>query len=624
MTKRIAFYLFYDQDGIVDDYIPYKLSALREFVDKIVVISNSSLTYEGRNKLEKVADQIFCRENIGFDVWGYKEGMELYGYQQLAEEYDELILLNYTFFGPIYPFAELFEAAGNSDCDFWGISEHDKMVPNPFTGHGVLPKHIQSHFIAVKKKLLSSPEFSNYWQTMPMINSYTESILQHESRFTKYFEDKGFKSYSYLPAEHYPSPYATFIDINKALENRCPILKRRLFFHDPLWLDINAIDLNAVYSKIQDGGYYDVNLINDNILRTVKPRTLYTNLELLKILPTDGKLYEIKDKRIAVVAHLYYPEMFAEIEKHIRNIPVPFDIYISTATKANKVILEEALKNLVFIKKSEVRVVEKNRGRDMSALFITFKDICKPGIYDYICRLHSKKSPQNGVNSANHFKEHLYDNLLASPEYVSNLISFMDKNKIGLAMPPVVHISYPTHGHSWFSNRPNCEYWADKLKIKIPFDDNTPVAPYGTMFWFKPEALEPIFNYPWKWEDFNEEPAHVDGGLAHVLERLIGYATASSGYFYYCFMTTRSAEKNYSKLEFKYQSVMSQLPNGDVSYQTANLANMRLRSLHGCMAMAVSILKDKIMSRYPRGGKLLKWPYKVALKLYKIAYKWNR
>jgi len=623
MTKRIAFYLFYDDAGIVDDYVPYKLAALKEFVDTIVVVSNSPLTITGREKLEKVSDKIFCRENIGFDVWGYKEGMELFGYKELAKEYDELILLNYTFFGPIYPFKEMFDAASNNNCDFWGVSEHDKMVPNPFTGHGELPKHIQSHFIAVKKKLLSSPEFENYWQSMPMIESYTHSILQHESRFTKYFEDKGFKGFSYLPAEEYPSPYSTFIDIEKALKNRCPILKRRLFFHDPLWLDSNAVDLRAAYDFIESNSLYDTKLIDQNILRTVKPRNLYTNLELLKILPTCGVVQDLSGKKIAVVAHLYYPEMIDEIAPYIKNIPVGFDLYISTASDANKALLEKSIADFSFANIKEVRVVEKNRGRDMSSLFITFKDVCEPGKYDFVCRLHSKKSPQNGVNSANHFKEHLYHNLLASPSYISNLITEMDDKNIGLVMPPVVHISYPTHGHAWFANRPSSEAWAKKLGIKVPFDDNTPIAPYGTMFWFRPEALAPLFSYPWKWEDFNEEPAHVDGGLAHVLERLIGYASASSGYFYYCFMTTRSAEKNYAKLEYKFQSIMSQLPNGDVLYQTSNLAHMRVRSLHGHISMAVTILKERIMTKHPQLGRLLKTPYKLALKLYKIAYKRN-
>ena len=75
----MIFYLFYDAQGIVDDYVPYKLQALRPFADHIFVVSNSKLTAEGRQLLEGVADTVWARENIGFDVWGYKEAMETSG-----------------------------------------------------------------------------------------------------------------------------------------------------------------------------------------------------------------------------------------------------------------------------------------------------------------------------------------------------------------------------------------------------------------------------------------------------------------------------------------------------------------------------------------------------------------
>ena len=102
--KRLAIYLFYDHDGIVDDYIPYKLEKLKEFVQDIWFVSNSGLTVDSRKKIQHCTDYIMCRENVGFDVWGYKEAIEKIGFEKLAE-YDEVILLNYTLFAPIFPFS---------------------------------------------------------------------------------------------------------------------------------------------------------------------------------------------------------------------------------------------------------------------------------------------------------------------------------------------------------------------------------------------------------------------------------------------------------------------------------------------------------------------------------------
>lgn len=630
--RRIAFYLFYDEFGEVDDYIPTKLTALKEFVEDIVVVSNSKMTVAGRAKLEKIGATVFCRENVGFDVWGYKEGMETIGYDELASKYDEVILLNYTFFAPIFPFSELFNEMDSRACDFWGISEHNEMVPNPFTGTGVLPRHIQSHFIAIRKKMLNSIEFKKYWQDMPMINSYTDSVLSHESRFTSHFQAMGFTSSVYISNDNYPSDYPTFIDVKRTIENRCPILKRRLFFHDPMWLDINCVDLRGAVETIEKTSDYDIGLINQNINRTVKPRILYTNLEQLRILPDnypspEYNNVENQEPKIAVLAHVFYSDMWEEIYSYIKNIPYKYDLYISTSSEKDASILREKTKDIgQYV---EVRVVEENRGRDMSSLFITFKDIGTSDKYDYICRLHSKKSPQNGFARADSFKKHLYENLLGSPEYITNVIGLMNKrNDIGIICPPLVHIGFPTMGHAWFAN-----YWptselCKKLGIVVPLDDDTPVAVYGTMFWFRPAALRPLFEHNWKWTDFNAEPAHVDGSLSHVLERIISYVAKNEGFSVYSVMTPTQAEKNYAKLEFKHQKIMSALPNGDVYWQYSSLLRLFtetksgkpdfLAVLSGCSRLLFSSFRRTVWDKYPRVAKTLYGPYRLTKKAYKL------
>lgn len=140
--KRIAFYLFWEKDGVVDRYVPYCLEKLREHVEHIVVISNGPLSEAGRGELRGVADEVWERENVGFDVGGYKDALTRFGFDRLAE-YDELILLNYTFFGPTYPFSEMFDQTDRWDLDFWGISDHAEASPHHFATGGVLPHHIQ-------------------------------------------------------------------------------------------------------------------------------------------------------------------------------------------------------------------------------------------------------------------------------------------------------------------------------------------------------------------------------------------------------------------------------------------------------------------------------------------------
>lgn len=121
--KRLFIYSFYDNDGIVDDYVPCFLEKFKPYCEEILTVVNGSLSDEGRKKLEENSTVVFERENVGFDSAGFKFVIEHLGYEKL-KEYDELILANSTMFGPIYSPAELFDEMEKRDCDFWGITEH--------------------------------------------------------------------------------------------------------------------------------------------------------------------------------------------------------------------------------------------------------------------------------------------------------------------------------------------------------------------------------------------------------------------------------------------------------------------------------------------------------------------
>ena len=73
--KRVAIYFFYDKDGIVDGYVDYFLEDLKKNLDRLIVVCNGKLTSEGRKKFSKYTSEIIVRENKGFDVWAYKEGI---------------------------------------------------------------------------------------------------------------------------------------------------------------------------------------------------------------------------------------------------------------------------------------------------------------------------------------------------------------------------------------------------------------------------------------------------------------------------------------------------------------------------------------------------------------------
>ena len=176
--KRLLIYFFYDRQGIVDRYVDYLLNDIMKSVDELIVVCNGLLNDEGKAVFAKYAkdENIIVRDNRGFDVWAYKTALEHVGYENL-KNYSEVIMMNFTIMGPIYPFAEMFEEMDKRDLDFWGMTIFHKINANPYDiKYGYIPTHLQSHFIAVRTDMLTSKEYINYWKNMPEIKSYMEKV----------------------------------------------------------------------------------------------------------------------------------------------------------------------------------------------------------------------------------------------------------------------------------------------------------------------------------------------------------------------------------------------------------------------------------------------------------------
>lgn len=94
--KRCAIFLYYDKQGIVDDYVIYLLNDLNKNIDKLLIVCNGTINEESEKKFRTVTQDILLRANSGFDVGGYREGLFQIGFDNLRR-YDEIVLLNYTF-----------------------------------------------------------------------------------------------------------------------------------------------------------------------------------------------------------------------------------------------------------------------------------------------------------------------------------------------------------------------------------------------------------------------------------------------------------------------------------------------------------------------------------------------
>lgn len=559
--RRVIFYLFYDPQGIVDDYVIYKLERLRPFCEHLFVVVNGQLTDEGRDRLAPVVDTVWLRENTGFDVWGYKEALAEFGEDRLAD-YDELILMNYTWFGPVNPFEPIFERMDAAAVDFWGMTEHDKQVPNPFTRKGVLQRHIQSHWIAVRRSMFLSESWRAYWRDMPPIVSYTDSILSHESRFTHHFDTLGFEYDVAFPQRNYSTWHPAFYDAEALLDDGCPALKRRPFFHDPLLLDRHSIIARRFAEKASTLGY-PVDMIYRNIARSSPPKALNTNAAMLEIMPDVDVSYDpSRPLRTAVIAHIFYVDLARELLAYCANLPGTYDLIITTNDERSAAAIELIVEEWADpgCARVDIRVLPSNRGRDMGAFFVGCADILRGRDYDLVFKIHSKKTVQEGKNAGDLFRRHQLTNLLGSGGYAANLVALFQREPgLGMVYAPTIHIGYPTLGRGWFGNKEAAREVADRLGIHVPFDEPSPLAPYGCMFAFRPEALRLLSDVEWQYADYPSPKNHKDGSIAHIQERLFSYAVAELGYYTKTVATTRYAAISHTSLEYKLDRISANI-----------------------------------------------------------------
>ena len=239
--------------------------------------------------------------------------------------------------------------------------------------------------------------------------------------------------------------------------------------------------------------------------------------------PFSYSLQPFDKPNVAVVCHLYYPELLTEFKSYLVNIPFAFDLFITTDTVEKKQRIEGELKNwqkgLV-----EIRITE-NRGRDIAPKLVTYHDVYQR--YEFFLHIHSKKSPHAQDVTAG-WRKYLLDTLLGSEQVVNSIFSaFMADKKLGIIASE--HFDPIREYVGWGCNFTAAEQFALQMNMKLHFKGNIDF-PSGSMFWGRSAAIKPLLDMNLTTEDFPPEEKQIDATLAHVIERLYFFICEQAGY----------------------------------------------------------------------------------------------
>ncbi|WP_427813876.1 rhamnan synthesis F family protein [Enterococcus sp. 22-H-5-01] len=268
--KRFLVYVIYENQDKLQEYKYIFLKELAAIVEDVLIVINGELPTIDIQRLKKLGE-VKNRENSGYDTAAFRYGIEYLGKDKL-KQYDELLLVNDTNVGPMSDLNQTFNKMANKKLDFWGIS-YGEFQPD-FTGYNRynhIPVHLQSYFLVIEKSLLNYGGFYDYWRNIGDTDSREKAIGKHETVFTKYFADLGFK-HGALASTNEDSPM--YIHPLTMLKDGIPLVKYTAFANYDndkfTWQGLKReTEVPALLEYIENNTEYPMSVI-DQIMFDVK------------------------------------------------------------------------------------------------------------------------------------------------------------------------------------------------------------------------------------------------------------------------------------------------------------------------------------------------------------------
>ena len=602
--NRGLVYFHFDPHHQVRDYVLAALSSLRPHADHVLLVSNSPIGEADRVRLETCCDEILQRPNEGLDAGAYRAGLEHLGWDRLAD-FDELILTNHTYYAPLRPWEEVLTRTGSRrDISFWGMTEHGVMRPHPFLAKRELPRHIQSHWIAVRRRLLADPAFREYWEQMPPVSSYRDSIQWHESRFTGHFAELGHTWEVAFPVDRYRSENPAIEEAPALLADGCPLLKRRALFHDPLHQDRQAVVGGELLEAAVAAGYSE-DLILSDVVHTAAARDLIVNAGLTEVVTgcvpgAAGAAAETSppERRHSGCVVVHVPAGREAVERaeanglarRLASVPAHWRVVVTSPTHLDAADLERVTGRRPSPEDSahgegdvSFRPVRDLDPRGTIAFLTQCDDLWDPGCAadgddgdeddggdPLVLRVTVGPTSGPGTRADDVAHRQALDCLLDSPGYVAGLIDLFARHPgLGVAMPAAGHIGQAHGGATWDGLAGAATALSRRLGLTVELDPLAPVVPVGAMFLARPAALRTLSEGAKELVRLTEQAApsaeqSVErlkrARAAEVLELLTVYAAMSSGYHPREVLTPTWAGRLYGALAHKHRVVTADLP----------------------------------------------------------------
>lgn len=548
--EPLKYLMLYRHSGpghTVGPHVLYQLKAYRGAGIRIVFFSGAELNAEDLKKPDGPVGEISSGTRA---EWLRRNGSAL-------KDCDRLILADDSCFGPLFPPEEFLSAMAAKDCDYQGISYSTEE-----------PEYIPSCFLLLAPQAFRSDAFLRNADAEDGGRTLHEALVAAGFRGEVFCRHSGME---YCADPRLKRALRAFVPAFLIRRRRMPFVRECDLF---AWRDGHLFnETGEILEAIRDSGSaYPVSLIADH-LRAARTLMFRKNLPETLLVTEHGPADSVRTAlKLAVLAHFFYPDLFDEVLAYLRHFPFPFDFLISTCSEEHAAALREkiAAAGLPAVR-TVVRVVQ-NRGRDVGPWLTAFNDLQEQ--YDLILKIHSKKSGKTPEVLPFEWSRHIYDSLMGSGALIRNIVSaFESQTELGVVFPvypPVLQIGAPR----WFSGvrTDAIRQWLDRCRLDpfLPEDERIPLFPVGTMFWYRPQALAPLFHCGVNVEEFPPEPFPAEGSSAHALERAVPYIAQANGYGFRLSVSLENLKNTFLRYEDHLMTRHADLDEKDLEIDRLN------------------------------------------------------
>lgn len=216
--KTAAVFATFDKNGKIPDSTISYIKEVKQYVDYIVLVSDSPIEQDEVHKIREFVDSVFYQHHGKYDFGSYQKGYFELERNGVLERVDNLLFFNDSVIYVGKSLEEVFRNAKNSN--FYGIVKSElKLSIDDVTYQ---TKHLQSWFLMFSDKIFKSEWFKNFLNNVEQEKYKEDIIIKYELGLSKLIAEHGYELDSYYPLEEgfYGNPGLLYLHEDSDFEDK--------------------------------------------------------------------------------------------------------------------------------------------------------------------------------------------------------------------------------------------------------------------------------------------------------------------------------------------------------------------------------------------------------------------